>query len=84
MWDRFVGLMSRLRFAAARRQADDAARRELEAHLELLTSRYIRVGMTPDVARHAARSQLGSSLRVRDEIYDMNSIGWVEPAWSSL
>jgi hypothetical protein len=65
-------------------RVDDEAKRELEAHLDLLIDRYVRFGMTPEGARRAARRQFGSSLLVRQERYQMNSIGWVDEAWSNV
>jgi hypothetical protein len=41
---------------------DGEARRELEAHPDLLTGRYTRLGMTPDEARRAADRQVGNTL----------------------
>ena len=79
-----MSLMSRLRFALSRRRVDEETRLELEAHLELLVEKYARSGMTPDEARIAARRQLGNTLRVREEMYRMNSIGWIERVSSDL
>jgi hypothetical protein len=72
VWSRLVALLSRLRFALVRPRVDQEAQRELEAHLDLLIDRYVRLGMTPDDAQNAARRQLGNSLLVREEIHDMN------------
>ena len=79
-----MNLMSRLRFALSRRRVDEETRLELEAHLELLVEKYTRSGMTPDEARIAARRQLGNTLLVREEMYRMNSIGWIERVSSDL
>src|SRR5688572_2700407 len=78
MWTRFVALISRLRYAFVRARLDDEARREMETHLELLTDRNVRLGMPHDRARTEARRQLGNTLLVREEIFQMNSIGWLE------
>ena len=78
MWSRVVALLSRLRFALARQRVDDEARSEFESHLELLTDRYIRLGMRPDEARRAASRQFGNALLVREELHQMNGIGWLE------
>jgi len=78
MWARLADLTSRLRFALSRRRVDEETRLELEAHLELLVDKYARSGMTPEDARIAARRQLGNTLLVREEMYRMNSIGWIE------
>jgi predicted permease len=78
MWARLVDLWSRLRFALSRQRADEETRLELQAHLELLVDRYGRQGMTPEEAQIAAQRQLGNTLLVREELYQMNSIGWIE------
>lgn len=78
MWTRLVTLCSRLGFAWARRRLDDEARREFEAHLDLLAERYVRAGMTREDADAAARRQFGNATLVREHIYQMNGIGWIE------
>ena len=59
---------------------DDERARELEAHLAIETDENIARGMTPDAARHAARRKLGNTTLVREEIYEMNTIGPLETA----
>lgn len=78
MWTRLVALCSRLGFAWARRRLDEETRREIDAHLALLVDRYIGSGLTPDQAYVAARRQFGNVTLVREEIYQMNGIRWVE------
>jgi len=51
---------------------------ELEAHLANETADNIARGMTPEAAAAAARRTLGNPTLIREEIYDMNSIGWIE------
>ena len=78
MWTALLNLVSRIRYALARTRMDREAQRELDEHLDLLVDRYVRLGMNRDEARAAARRQFGSPLLVREEIYHMNSIGWLE------
>src|SRR5215467_4943350 len=40
--------------------------------------------MTPDEARAAAHRKLGNTTRIREEIYSMNSLGWLESIWQDL
>ena len=84
MWTRLVTLASRLRFAFSRRRVDDDVRGEIEAHIHLLAERYIRTGMTPEQAAIAARRQVGNALSVREEIYEMNSLRFVETTGQDL
>lgn len=72
--------VARLRFLPARRRSLDEVTEELESHVELLAARYVRSGMDPDEARLAARRQLGNTTRVREDIYTMNSIEWIDAA----
>ena len=78
MWTRLQAGVSRLTFAFARRRLDDDTRREIDTHLDLLTDRYVRQGLSRDQAWLAARRQFGSVTLVREELHTMNSIGWVE------
>src|SRR5687767_14050322 len=78
MWDRIVRAGTRLEFAWARRRLDDEARGELPEHIELLAQRYMQSGMAADEAYEAARRRFGSPTRVREEIYTMNGIAWLD------
>jgi predicted permease len=75
--------MSWLRFL--RRKAWDAERaRELDSYLELETAENLERGLSPEDARAAAQRKLGGTLRIREEIYEMNTVGLVENAWQDL
>jgi hypothetical protein len=78
MWTRLRAGVSRLFFVLARRRLDEDARLEIEAHLDLLTERYRRQGMSPDEAYMTARRRLGNATLMRQDIHDVNSIGWIE------
>lgn len=67
-----------LRFLLTRKRQSDEVARELESHLELLTSRYVESGIDPEEARMAATRQLGNVTLVREDIYQMNSIQWLD------
>lgn len=84
MWNRLGDLLWRIRLLAARHHINDEAARELDGHLDLLTERYRRLGMSDQEARTAARRQLGSPLAVRQQIHQINSLGWLEDAWSDI
>ncbi len=59
---------------------DDERARELEAHLAIETDENIARGMAPDAAVLAARRKLGNMTRIREHIYDMNSVSALETA----
>jgi predicted permease len=51
---------------------------ELEDYLAHETADNVARGMSPADAAAAARRTLGNLTRIREEIYDMNSIGWLD------
>jgi predicted permease len=63
---------------------DDERARELEAYLAIETDENIARGMTPAAARQAAHRKLGNPTLIREEIYAMNSLGFVETVWQDL
>src|SRR5437764_3479954 len=63
----------------------DAERaRELDAHLAIEIDDNLARGMSPRDARDAARRKLGNTTLVREEIYRMNTVTFVESAWRDL
>ena len=60
---------------------DDERARELEAHLAIETDENLARGMPPAEARAAAHRKLGNITRVREEIYQMNTLGVADTAW---
>jgi predicted permease len=67
-----------------RRHWDEERARELEAYIEAETDENIARGMPPEEARYAAHRKLGNTTLIREEIYHMNSIGWLETLWQDL
>jgi putative ABC transport system permease protein len=67
-----------------RRRWDEERAREFEAYLETETDDNIARGMSPDEARRAAHRKLGNPTLIREEIYRMNSIGFLEILWQDL
>lgn len=68
-----------------RRSFWDAERaRELDAHLAHEIDDNLARGMTVEDARAAARRKLGNTTLVREEIYTMNTLGWLDAAWRDL
>jgi putative ABC transport system permease protein len=67
-----------------RRYWDQERARELDAYLEAETDENIGRGMSPEDVRYAARRKLGNTTLIREEIYHMNSLGWLEPLWQDL
>jgi predicted permease len=73
-WQRFL----------KRRWWDQEREREIAAYLETETAENIARGMPPAEAAAAARRKFGSPGLVREEIYRMNTIGWLESSWQDL
>jgi putative ABC transport system permease protein len=67
-----------------RRYWDEERARELEAYLAIETDENIARGMSPEEARYAAQRKLGNPTLIREEIYHMNTLGWLETLWSDL
>ena len=67
-----------------RRYWDEERARELDAYLEAETDENIARGMSPEEARYAAHRKLGNTTLIREEIYRMNSLGWLETFWQDL
>ncbi len=68
-----------------RRKAWDEERaRELAAHVQIEADENIARGFSMDEARYAAQRKLGNATLVREEIYHMNSIGFLEKLWQDV
>src|SRR5262249_24089732 len=75
--------MSLTRFFRRARWDDERAR-ELDAPLAIGVDENIARGMSPEAARAAARRKLGNTTQVREEIYQMNTIGFLDSAWRDV
>ena len=51
---------------------------EIESYVQIETDENIARGMPPETARRAARKKLGNSTLIREEIYRMNTIGFLD------
>ena len=67
-----------------RSQWDDERAREIESHIEIETAENLARGLPPAEAAAAARRKFGNVVLVREEIYRMNSVNWLESAWQDL
>src|SRR4030095_2381565 len=57
-----------------RGQWDRDRAEELRSYLEIETDENIARGMSPEAARRVAHLKLGNTVRIREEIYRMNTI----------
>jgi putative ABC transport system permease protein len=67
-----------------RRHWDAERAHELQTYLEIEAAENIARGMSSDEARAAAHRKLGNSTLVREEIYRMNSIAFLETLWQDI
>lgn len=67
-----------------RRYWDQERALELEAYLQEEIEENVARGMDPGAARTAAHRKLGNVTRIREEIYEMNTIGFLESVWQDL
>ncbi len=67
-----------------RRHWDEESARELDAYIQIETDENIARGMSPEEARYAAHQKPGNLTQIREEIYQMNSLGWLETLWQDV
>jgi putative ABC transport system permease protein len=63
---------------------DEERALELRAHLEIEADENVSRGMLPEEARYAANRKLGNATQIREEIFRMNSMAFVETIWQDL
>src|SRR3954469_4694255 len=63
---------------------DDERARELESYLAIEADENIARGMSPADARDAARRKLGNATAIREEIFQMNTVAFVDNLWRDL
>ena len=71
--------MNWLRFFR-RDEADAEQREELDFYLDVTTKEYIERGMESTAARAAAQRKLGNTTMIREEVYRMNTLTFLEGA----
>lgn len=76
--------MGRIRRLVNRTRWDGERARELEAYLAIEIDDNLARGLPPDEARRAAYRKLGNPTLIREEIYQMNSLGFLEALWQDL
>jgi hypothetical protein len=77
MW-RLQIFIARLRGLFDKNAADSELQQEIDAHLDLLARDFVRQGMSPEDARHAARRQFGGIAQLRQNQLEDRGIPWLE------
>ena len=67
-----------------RKQWDEERAQELAAHLQIEADENVSRGMLPEEACYAANRKLGNTTQIREEIFHMNSIGFLEILWQDV
>ena len=78
MWQRAVAFVFRLRGLFERRRLERETDQELEMHLDLLTTQYMRAGMSPAEARRAARTKFGGVTQIRESLREQAGFPMLE------
>ncbi|MBO0722729.1 MAG: ABC transporter permease, partial [Blastocatellia bacterium] len=84
MIDYLRAIIAKFRGLFGDRKDDNEFADEIQAHLELLTDRYIRRGMTRDEAASAARRQFGNLTLLKDDNREMRGINFIETFMQDL
>jgi predicted permease len=66
------------RFHTTWSQRDDDFEEERRFHLDALSDRYVRDGMTPDEARRAALRRFGNGALIRERTLDVDMFRWLD------
>jgi macrolide transport system ATP-binding/permease protein len=77
-------LASRIRGLLVRRRIDQDFQQELDSHLALLVSENLRLGLTPEESRRAARLRLGGLSQLREENRDLQGLPLVEALFQDV
>src|SRR5262245_30713029 len=70
-------LIRRLFATFSRTRSDAALDEEIRTHLDLLSSEFVRRGMTPDEARTAARREFGGVDQTKERYRDQRTFLWL-------
>jgi predicted permease len=70
-----------LRAVRRRRRADHELDQELRAYIDELADRHVQQGMTASAARRAARLEVGSMDRIREDVRDLQPGNAIETSW---
>ncbi len=75
-----TGLRALLRRSEMERELDE----ELRQHIERQTEQNIRLGMSPEEARYAARKAFGGVEQAKERSRDTRGVRWLEDMWQDL
>src|SRR5262245_14847981 len=77
-------LKTRLRALSRKSEMEHELDEELRYHVERQTEQNIRLGMTPEEARTAARKAFGGVEQAKERSRDARGVKWIEDLWQDL
>src|SRR5690349_10709110 len=77
-------LKTALRSLLRRSQVESELDEELRYHIERQTEQNIRLGMSPEEARIAARKTFGGVEQTKEQSRDARGLRWIEELWQDL
>jgi MacB-like periplasmic core domain len=80
----FSRFNSLFRHFSRRRESEQELDQEVSSYLDLLTEEKIRIGMTPEAARRAAKMELGGVEQVKEQVRDIRAGAWIETVAQDL
>src|SRR5438105_7257010 len=76
--------LSRIRGLMLQRRLDQDSDEEFQAHLAMLADRFVRQGMTPEEAHHAAKRQFGGIIQMSEQLRDRRSLPSIEAIFQDV
>jgi predicted permease len=67
-----------------RRAWDEERAREIDSYISEETAEHVARGMAADKARYAAVRKFGNRAAAREQIYDFNTVTWLESLWQDF
>ena len=80
----FSRFTSLFRYFSHRQENEQELDQEVCSYLDLLTEEKIRIGMTPEEARRAARVELGGVEQVKEQVREVRTGVWIETVLQDL
>src|SRR5262245_49675879 len=77
-------LITRLRALLRKSETERELDEELRYHIERQTEQNIRLGISPDEARNAARRPFGGVEQAKERSRDVRGVRWIEDMWRDL
>jgi predicted permease len=79
-----TSIKMRLRSMLRKSEIETELNEELRYHIERQTEQNIRLGMSPEEARYAARKAFGGFEQTKERSRDTRGVRWIEELWQDL